>query len=595
MNYQPKIHVMKKIYTLFIGLICFAGFEMNSNAQSLVVNGTLFLPQDSIEFTYESPSFVETDWIGIYHIDEEPGGPASTVWSYIPEASGTLYLQAPDEAGWYKAFLLCCDGYDTIDISAEFQVAIPSITASASVYTQGDSMVFTYVSPKFSDSDWIGIYPHGEKPDGDPESIDWDYIPDSAGTLTFHTDLDPGIYDAYLLCCDGYDSISACTFEVVSGNTAFVAPKSPVFEAGSPIELTFNDPNFTEDDWIGLYFEGDDPMLVTSVTYAYLSSQSGTITFPGTLSGGNYFAVMFCCGGSETIYAQSGVFTVQAGTSGTYVKTVASIYPEGAPILVNFRNPELQEKDWIGIYHKGESPGGPSSIDYQYITIDSGTVEFTTALTPGEYVVFMLCCDGYNIKAKYNFKVADASTPTLIASSLTYSETDSLVFYYNSPSFDPYDWIGIYNPGDVPGDVYSITWFYIPQASGTMVFRYPDNHELEPGEYWAGLFCCDGYDLYAQTTIIITEATGINRITRSGNVIVYPNPSGGIVSVRTDDGIGLQSITVYTLTGQVLYNERISTIASERTLNLEFLGSGMYIIKVGLTGDSPVTLKLVIQ
>src|SRR4030042_5997076 len=420
---------MKRIYTFFIGLLCFMGFEVNSNSQSLVVNGTLFLPQDSIEFTYGRPGFVETDWIGIYHVEDAPGGPASAEWDYIPQASGTMYIQAPDEEGLYKAFLLCCDGYDTIAISSEFRIVVPLLTASSSVYTEGDSMVFTYVSPKFSDSDWIGIYPTGTKPGGDNPSIDWNYIPDSAGTLTFKTDLDPGIYDAYLLCCDGYDSISACTFEVMSGNTAYVAPKSATFEAGIPIEITYNDPSFTVEDWIALFYEGDNPLEVPSVTWAYISSQSGTISFPGTLSGGNYFAVLFCCGLSETIYAQYDVFTVQAGASGTYVKTVASVYPEGVKILVNYRNPALQEKDWIGLYNKGETHGGPSSIDYLYITTDSGTVEFTTALTAGEYVVYMLCCDGYQIKAKYNFKVADASTPTLVSSSLSYAANDSLVFY----------------------------------------------------------------------------------------------------------------------------------------------------------------------
>jgi hypothetical protein len=587
---------MKKIYILFIGLICFMGFEVNSNAQSLVVNGTLFLPQDSIEFTYNSPNYDTADWIGIYHIEDAPGGPPSASWDYIPQAEGTMYIQAPDDEGLYKAFLLCCDGYDTIAISSEFRIVAPLLSASSSVYTEGDSMVFTYVSPKFSDSDWIGIYPTGTKPGDDNPSIDWNYIPDSAGTLTFHTaDLNPGIYDAYLLCCDGYDSISACTFEVMSGNTAYVAPKSAIFEAGALIELTYNDPSFTVDDWIGLFYEGDDPLLVSSVTWAYVSSRSGTISFPGTLSGGDYFAVLFCCGGSETIYAQSDLFTVEAGASGTYVKTAASVYPEGIKILVNYRNPDLQENDWIGIYNKGEVPGsGPVSIDYQYITTDSGTVEFTTALTPGEYVVFMLCCDGYQIKAKYNFKVADASTPTLVSSSLTYAATDSLVFYYNSPTFDPTDWIGIYHPGDVPGDINSITWFYIPQATGTMVFRYPDNHELEPGEYWAGLFCCDGYDLYAQTTIIITEATGISKIKYSAEISLYPNPSNGIVSIRTIKGEGLTGITVYSLTGQVLYNERISGMPTERNFNLGFLGRGMYIISIQVP-ESSMTSKLIIQ
>jgi hypothetical protein len=585
---------MKKIFTIIIGLLCLMTFGLNSNAQSLVVGSNLYLPQDSIRFVYDSPDWVDTDWIGIYHTDEEPGGPGSTEWAYIPEASGTIYLPAPDEAGWYRAFLLCCDGYDTIAIAEDFQVVVPVLTSSSSVYTEGDSIVFTYVSPKFSDSDWIGIYPSGETPDGDPGSIDWNYIPDSAGTITFHTELDPGVYDAYLLCCDGYDSISACTFEVKAGNVAYVEPKSSVFGAGSPIEIIYNDPDFSEDDWIGIYFEGDDPLVVSSVTWAYVSASSGTATFAGTLSGGNYFAVLFCCGGSETIYAQSGVFTVEAGTSGTYIKTVASVYPEGVNILVNYRNPDLQDNDWIGIYNKGEAPGDVESIDWQYITTDSGTVEFTTELNAGEYVVFLLCCDGYNIKAKYNFKVADASTPSLVTSSMTYAANESITFYYNSPDFDPYDWIGIYNPGDTPGEEYSITWLYIPEASGTLVFDYPDDVDLEPGEYWAGLFCCDGYDLYAQTTIIITPATAINRIVNSDEISVFPNPSDGIVSVRTIHGEGLQGITVYSLTGQVLYNERVSGMASERNLDLGFLGKGMYIVNVQLA-RSAMTVKLVIQ
>ena len=45
----------------------------DSNAQSLEVSGELFLPQDSIGFTYESPDFDPADWIGIYHIDDVPG------------------------------------------------------------------------------------------------------------------------------------------------------------------------------------------------------------------------------------------------------------------------------------------------------------------------------------------------------------------------------------------------------------------------------------------------------------------------------------------------------------------------------------------
>jgi hypothetical protein len=543
-----------------------------------------------------SPGFDSLDWIGIYNIGDAPGGPASVTWDYIlPQDSGTIYLDAPDDAGMYKAFLLCCDGYDTIAISSEFQVAIPELTCSSSIYTEGDSMVFSYVSPRFSPTDWIGIYPTGTKPGSENPSIDWDYIPDSAGVMTFKTALTPGVYDAYLLCCDGYDSISACTFEVVSSNTAYVTPVSSSFAAGVPIDIQYNDPSYAEGDWIGIYFEGDDPELVSSVAWQNVTSQSGTVSFPGTLSGGSYFAVLFCCGSSETKYAESSVFTVEAGASGTYIKTAASVYPEGVNILVNYRTADLQENDWIGIYNKGDAPGGPSSIDWQYITADSGTVEFTTELSAGDYVVYLLCCDGYQIKAKYNFQVADASTPTIVAGSMTFAANDSLVFHYNSPSWVDTDWIGIYNPEDVPGDIGSITWEYLPETSGTLTFA-PEDHGLAPGEYWAGLFCCDGYDLYAMVSFIVTDttATAINTLRESAEINVYPNPSDGFVSVNMKNGESFHGIVVYDLVGKVVYQERFAARVEERTFDLRFLNRGIYIISVR-SEKSHVTSKLIKQ
>ena len=585
---------MEKMYFFFLALICMLGFETSSKAQSLVVNGTLFLPQDSIGFTFESPSFSETDWIGIYYSDEYPGGPNSITWNYIPSSTGTLYLQAPDETELYRAFLLCCDGYDIIDSSEYFRVVVPALTSSTGTYTQGDSMVFSYVSPRFSATDWIGLYPTGTKPGSTNPSIDWKYIPDSAGTITFKTDLDPGVYDAYLVCCDGYDSISACTFQVMGANTPFIAPRSAVIASGAPIELNYNDPSYASGDWIGIYYEGDDPAMVSSIAWSSISASKGILSFPGTLAAGTYYAILFCCGSNETVYAESVVFTIQEGTSGNYVKTGASVYPENVDILVNYRNLDLQEKDWIGIYNKGDAPGGPESLYWTYITEDSGTVTFTTDLIPGEYVVYLLCCNEYNIKAKYNFRIADASTPSIVAASMTFASNDSLVFYYNSPSWVETDWIGIYNPGDVPGDIPSITWQYIPEPSGTMVFHYPDDHQLVPGEYWAGLLCCDVWDLYAQTSFVVTAPVSSGDIRINDGLSLYPNPSDGRFVVRATNGDGLQAITVYNLAGQVLYQEKFKGPVMERTMELGFLGKGMYILSAR-TGKSPLVIKLIIQ
>jgi hypothetical protein len=456
-------------------------------------------------------------------------------------------------------------------------------------------MVFSYVSPKFSETDWIGIYPTGTKPGAGNESIDWEYIPDSAGTMTFKTALDPGIYDAYLLCCDGYDSLAAATFTIIDANVANVAPKVKSFAAGSPIEITYNDPAYASGDWIGIYFEGDDPALVSSVVWSAITTKSGTVSFPGTLAGGSYFAVLFCCETSETEYARSAAFTIEAGAVGTYVKPNASVYPTGAKVSVNFRDKDWADKDWIGIYPKGTNPGDADATMWEYAASDSGTIQFSNPLDAGDWVVYLLCCDAYNIKAKYDFKVSNES-PSVVASSFAYAPTDSLVFYYNSPAFSETDWVGIYNPGDVPGDINSITWFYIPQTSGTLVFRYPDNHELAPGEYWAGLFCCDGYDLYAQTSFVISEGlpNAVKPVNYSDKLSVFPNPTGGIFTIKLSEREDLQLIKVYSLSGMLVYQEKMTGSNTEKTLDLTKLNKGVYFLEIQ-TGNFKASKKLIIQ
>lgn len=587
---------MKKIYTFLLSLALLAGISVTANAQSLSVAGSLFLPGDSIVFTYNSPSFDPTDWIGIYHVGETPGSSTpSTVWDYIPAASGTKKLKAPEESGDYVAFLLCCDGYNILATSAQFTIKVPVLTSSSAIYMQGDPMTFTFESPRFSNTDWIGIYPTGTTPSGGNPSIDWKYIPSATGTVTFTTNLNPGLYDANLLCCDGYTILASCTFEVKNPNVAYILPKIPKFAAGAPIELLYNDPLFAAGDWVGIYFEGDDPALVSSAAWASLTTKSGTISIPGTLAGGNYFVVMFCCNASDTEYARSAVFAVEAGASGTYIKTAASVYPQGVKVLVNYRDADYADKDWIGIYHKGDSPGSITAYLWQYVPADSGTVSFDYTMAIGDYTVFLLCCDGYNIKAKYNFKVADNTVPSIVASEMAYSFGDSLVFHYNSPVYVDTDWIGIYHPGNVPGEINSIHWQYLPVAKGTMVFHYPDDHELSPGEYWAGLFCCDGYDLYAQTSFIVKEgSTGIPDIKVASSINIFPNPNDGVFHVVASGGETIRQIKVYNLAGSVLHQENLDGSASRKTLDLRSLSKGVYLVEV-LTDKTKANRKLVIQ
>ncbi len=233
--------------------------------------------------------------------------------------------------------------------------------------------------------------------------------------------------------------------------------------------------------------------------------------------------------------------------------------PQVPKVSVNFRDNDWVDTDWIGIYPKGINPGDVESTLWEYAASDSGTIQFDDPLEAGDWVAYLLCCDAYNIKAKYDFKVSDES-PSVVASSFAYAPTDSLVFYYNSPAFSETDWIGIYHPEDVPGRYqfhYLVLYPTGQRYTGIPVSR---QSSLAPGEYWAGLFCCDGYDLYAQTSFVIAEGlpNAIIPVNSSEKLAVFPNPTGGIFTIKTSEGENLKQIKVYSMSGMLVYQEKVT-------------------------------------
>lgn len=597
---------MKKIYVLLLCLVILQGIN-KTQGQSVTVSGTVFLPQDSIGFTFSKPSFTATDWIGIYKTDQTPGTSSPSIsWKYILSESGTIYLKAPKEAGTYKAMLFCCDGYDIVATSAEFSIVAPSFETTFPVYVQGDSIVFNYTSPKFSSTDKIAIYDSGVLPGAGTQPLDWKYIPSASGTMTFKTSLSTGMYDAYLLCCDGNDTIAGTSFEVMAQDAAFLVSKKLEYDAGSSVEFTFNDPSFAAGDWVAIYVDGEIPGG-NSITWGQVISKSGVVTFPGVLNEGVYFAVLFCCGSTATEYARSDAFVVRPQTGGSYVKASSSVYPTSSPIFVNYKDENFDATDWIGIYKKGVNPGSAEPSLKMTVPKDSSTVEFAE-LPLGDYVIYLFCCNGTTIKTKSEFKVVGTNTPTIVTSAFSFGKGEPIEFIYNDPNFvsgNGADWIGIYHPGDIPADVRSMIWSYLTTASGTETYNVPypngtwpeENPDipLVPGDYVAYLFCCDAYTVYATTSFTITEfPAGIDSKLDANDVInIFPNPTTGKVNIRLKEGRIIQKLRIYNLIGQVMYEEKPSDAVNEKVLDTK-LSKGIYFLEV-MTGNQLSSKKLIIQ
>ncbi|MFM2392775.1 MAG: Alkaline phosphatase precursor, partial [Bacteroidota bacterium] len=82
-----------------------------------------------------------------------------------------------------------------------------------------------------------------------------------------------------------------------------------------------------------------------------------------------------------------------------------------------------------------------------------------------------------------------------------YFENEPIIIDYSGGTDSPLDWIGIYSSGQIPGQIASTSWKYIPNKAGNITFE----NTLSPGLYDVHLLCCDGYKILASKKSIKIE------------------------------------------------------------------------------------------
>lgn len=177
-------------------------------------------------------------------------------------------------------------------------------------------------------------------------------------------------------------------------------------------------------------------------------------------------------------------------------------YQLSEAIAVNFTDGPGNAKDWIGIYHNGQNPGGPASTLWKYVNnstssgasgITSGQVTFPNGLTQADlYFAAFLENDGYTeIAPRQTFYAGPI--PVLTTDEQVYtSGSDVVVTFQNIPHLAQ-DWIGIYKVNITPGsDTNAIQWEYITNLGNTANGNYTVS-DLADGYYFAGYFLKNGY------------------------------------------------------------------------------------------------------
>ena len=199
-------------------------------------------------------------------------------------------------------------------------------------------------------------------------------------------------------------------------------------------------------------------------------------------------------------------------------------FAQGDDILVHYTG--TSGKDWIAVYPKGEEPGGPPAVVYEYTSKTGqpdGTMDFkepdrgdVKTLEPGEYDVYLLRDDGYDILAKASFSVKAAapvvSDPSVSTDKAVYEVGETPVFSYTGSSHQD-AWIGVYSSeSKTPANGNpALVWKYtreIGQPAGSTSLKNAEGDgaidRLPVGEYYVYLFADGGYTIVASATFTIT-------------------------------------------------------------------------------------------
>jgi hypothetical protein len=181
-------------------------------------------------------------------------------------------------------------------------------------------------------------------------------------------------------------------------------------------------------------------------------------------------------------------FRVKGSAGGfTAISTGASLYRPSAPVEVIYEFGPGNEKDWIGVYHIGETPGSTPSTDWQYVSGTTGSVQLSVPGS-GKYFVTFFEDDSYAEIADRQL-IYVASEPEVTLSKAGYDVHEEItVSYSNAPAIEN-DWIGIYKFGDIPGTVGSTLWNYTTGSSGQVGF--PEG--LDAGYYFVAYFLDNVY------------------------------------------------------------------------------------------------------
>lgn len=463
--------------------------------------------------------------------------------------------------------------------------ADPVISLNKQSYLPNETIRVSYANAPGNAKDWIGIYKKGDVP-GMNSSSQWAYISgNSNGTVSFNI-AESGEYFVALFENDGYTELTERIYFWV-GSTPVLTSDKPAYEEGENVSISYNSAPANQEDWIGIYKVGVEPSAGAYASWQRVNGTSGTLTFSG-LPKGYYYAVYHLNNGymevGERIY-------FQVGTQITIISTDKDSYSLGEAVTITFAGAPGKEKDWLGIYHDGDTPGIEQLYTYKYF---DGLAEGTTVIDgtdgnegapnqlpaeAGRYFIVMFTDDSYNeVSNRVYFDVTNSGAETSVSlDKLIYNSGDVVKVSFDNGPGNTWDWIGIYKKDDAPGTQYAYKWKYVDgQEAGSLNFA-----KVEDGVYFVNLFENNGYvELAERKYFSVGESLASAEVVRSadGNIKVYPNPFKKYLNIEAVNTITSVALIDPESGARLL---ELNNIDHKRTtIKSNSLPAGNYLLKV---------------
>lgn len=164
-------------------------------------------------------------------------------------------------------------------------------------------------------------------------------------------------------------------------------------------------------------------------------------------------------------------------------------YAMGEEISISYQNASIEEGAWLGVFHKGQTPGVDSPICKQLMNgLPAGTVTVREITETDEYFVALFKNEGTEeVASRLSFYVG--TTPLLASDKESYKEGETVkISFSKAPALES-DWIGIYKMGRTPGTAdLAAQYVYTKSENGEVSFE-----NLPKGYYFAAYFTRGGY------------------------------------------------------------------------------------------------------